>query len=58
MLKREDPLTKRQYVHATTITTFIFTTTTFTTTSTTSTTTSIATTCKAKSIEMKISRSI
>ena len=48
MLKGEDQLTKRGYVH----------TTSFTTISVASTTISIATTCKAKSIKMKISRGI
>ena len=51
MLKGEDHLTKRQYVHTATNTNV---TATFTTT----TTTSIATTFKAKGIEIKISRGI
>ena len=51
MLKVEDHLTKRQYVHRTANT---MVTATFTTTATT---TSIATNFKAKSIKMKISPS-
>ena len=58
MLKGEDQLTKRQYVHTTTNTTTAAIFTSFTTISVASTTISIATTCKAKSIKMKISRGI
>jgi hypothetical protein len=54
--QEEGHLTKRQYVHATNNTTITATFTT-TTTSATSTTASIVTTCKAKSIEMEISKS-
>ena len=53
MLKGVDNLTKRQDVHASTKSAAAAAITT-----PTSTTTSIATTCKAKSVEMKVSRSI
>ena len=51
MLKGEDHLNKRQYAHITA-------NTTVTVTFTSITTIPIATTCRAKSTEMKISRSI
>ena len=51
MLKEEDHLTKRQYMHT-------IANATVTATLPTATTTSIGTTCRAKSIGMKISRSI
>ena len=55
ILKGEDHLTSRQYVDTTTTTTA---TATFTSSTIVPITTSTATTCKVKSIDMKISRSI